>query len=246
MRFYLSFLSRNKTLISVFALFFSLNVVAQDRIVLKNNFQWFQYYTNIKLNENFSINADGGIRFIDGFSEKSQYVLRTGLGYHFNNNLKVAAGLAHLGFFTNNKLIISEIRPYQEILHRKSFNRIQISNRFRAEQRFFHRLEESNPESYFNHRFRYLLMFKIHMLDSKSGKQLLYLSLGNEVFFNLGERIDHNYFAGNRFLFGPGIYLYHNTQISLLYNNQWVNLNRPEAYSLEHVFWLRVIQNFGQ
>jgi len=121
-----------------FILFFFLkagNLVSQDKIISKENQQWFQYYNQTNINAKWSWLSDVGFRWRDGFQENSQYIVRTSIGYIINPSVRISSGFAHLGFFSSNKIQRFELRPYQEINVKNTFNKISISHRYRIEQR---------------------------------------------------------------------------------------------------------------
>ena len=104
-----------KILIAIFALIITSNVKAQDKTVKKIDQEWAQYYAGIKIAKAFTLSADGGYRFNKLFNDPSQYIVRAGLGYQLNSHMKVAAGFAHLGFYTSEKISKLEYRPYRRV-----------------------------------------------------------------------------------------------------------------------------------
>ncbi len=231
---------------AVCALFFFVfcSTYAQDRSVSQGNLQWFQYYSQIKLNEKWFLQTDGGYRWNDGFEEQTQYIVRTGAKYAINKKYGVGAGFAHLGFYADQNLVRIEFRPYQELSMNSSFGALGIDHRLRAEERFFKSVENGNDQaaSAFGLRFRYLIMASIPIckLSKTKPDQKLLLNVGNEVFIQLGSDGNETIFDQNRFLISPALQFNQNLAVSLTYNNQVAATTTANHYNHTHIIWVKV------
>lgn len=211
-----------------------------QKIVTNSDQQWIQYYQNLKLSPKWSILTDGGFRVKDAFSEKSQWIIRTGVGYQATANSRFGLGFANLGFFNGDTLTRLEYRPYQEAMLKHKFNRIGTSHRFRVEERFFQTLKPIGTTS-FNFRFRYQFNLSLPIWTSKNNpNRKLIFNIADEIFINAGKDIVYNVFNQNRLILGPQFKVNKGLGIQFVYNYQFFARNAPATYSNDHVFWLRI------
>ncbi|SDL29320.1 Protein of unknown function [Catalinimonas alkaloidigena] len=217
---------------------------AQQKDVVPSNQQWIQYYNQTKLSKQWTWMTDGGFRWRDQMRHPAQYVVRTGLGYRLHENIRVAAGMAHLGSYTNDRLRRIEWRPYQEIQSSHTYGRIDVVHRFRAEQRFLKTLAlaEAPATHSFNHRLRYRLMVTVPLLKLSARRPYpkLVLDVGDELFINLGRNIVYTVFDQNRLLIGPTLQLHENLDLALTYNHQFASTTTPGRYNRDGILWLGV------
>lgn len=218
----------------------------QKKEIIQENSQWIQYYNQSRLSEKWQVLFDAGYRWLDGFEERSQYIVRAGIGYQPFSKLRFAAGFAHLGFYSSGNLSKTEYRPYQEIAMANQLNKIGMSHRLRIEERFF---KEQNPNPFleansFNFRFRYLFMVGIPLFQftGNQGSELS-LHLGNEIFINAGPDIVNNVFDQNRLLVSPTYKLNEQFSFALTYNYTFAGTAQAGQYASLQVFWLQIKQN---
>jgi len=216
---------------------------AQEKSVARANQQWFQYYAQLKLNGKWSLLADGGYRWKDGFKESSQYIARTGVGYSIKPGVRLAAGLAHLGFYTDGELVRIEFRPYQEVLLKRKIASLSLTHRYRIEERFFNYINSSSetPNS-FNIRFRYSIMVAIPLfkLSKVQDDKAVILNIGNELFISAGQDIVHNVFNQNRLVISPSLKMSDQFTVSFTWNFQFASTSTPGQYVRTNVMWLQL------
>ncbi len=236
-----------KAIILIFLFGVSTIALAQSRNVKKSSQQWIQYYNQSKIGNKWTWSTDGGYRWNTFFSNRSQYIVRTGFGYQLNSSMKVSAGFAHLGFYTSEKLSKIEYRPYQEFAITNKYKNLGILYRLRIEERYFKNVLDGDiqPGHTFNFRFRYqcMLNFKMLKLSSANPDKALFINLGDEIFINAGKKVVYNVLDQNRFLVGPSISFSKNLSIGVTYNSQFAALNAPNSYSHADVLWLIIRQN---
>jgi hypothetical protein len=240
---------QRKIIIIFLLLCVSMIAVAQQKTVKHGNQQWVQYYGQAKLGEKFTLQADGGYRAADGFKTSVQYIARAGMAYSITPQIQVAAGFANLGFYASGKINKREFRPYEELLIKNTFKRFQITHRYRIEERFFNLVSDGKIErpGTFNFRFRYLMMAAIPLFKlSKSNNNAQFLlNIGDEIFFNAGEKIVYNVFDQNRLIISPTLQCNKNFSISFTWNNQFASANSPATYNHTNVLWLQVRQTLN-
>lgn len=132
------------------------------------------------------------------------------LGYGFIKSKPYIIG-------TNDKGSIDEHRIYQQYSTKQSFNRVNITHRYRIEERFI--------EDDFKLRFRYFLSFNIPINKKEMIKNAVYISAYNEVFLS-GEK---PIFDRNRIYGGLGYVINKNFRVETAIMTQvFENKNRPQ------------------
>ncbi|MDW7695784.1 DUF2490 domain-containing protein [Flammeovirgaceae bacterium SG7u.111] len=233
------------TTLTVVLLCTTVSLFAQPTKQVKyGNVQWLQYYNQTNISENWSLLVDGGYRWSEQFSASSQYVARAAAGYYLTDDIRIATGVAHLGFYSDGEVNRTEIRPYQELRIRQKLNRIGFNNRLRLEQRFFHikATKEAKASDSFNYRFRYRFQFAIPLVKSFPNQpdQALSLQLGDEIFLNAGNEVVYNIFDQNRILLGTTYKVSPHLAFSFTYSNTFVAKNIAETYTHLDIFWVGI------
>lgn len=171
---------------------------------------WLIYIGNKKLDSKWNIHNEIQYRNYDAIGDLEQLLLRTGLGYTFNeskNNVLLGYGYILSENYINNsdeKVSINEHRIFQQFTSSNNIGKIKLSHRYRFEQRFV--------ESDFKLRFRYFLSLNIPL----SASNKFYFSAYNEIFLNTQSSI----FDRNRVYGGLGYKLNNSIRLELGYMTQ--------------------------
>lgn len=212
-----------------------------------SNEQWFQYYNQTKLNNKWTWLIDGSYRRKDNFSELSQYLIRTGIGYSINKDVKINAGIAHFGFVSSEQLSKVEFRPYQEVIVKNKLKKISLNHRFRVEQRYFYPVINGDLQnlSTFNFRYRYALIASIPLFNfsKENPDKKLLLNIGDELFINSGKDIVYNIFDQNRILISPTIQFNKKLSIAITWNEIYATTTLANTYKKTHVLWIQIKHN---
>lgn len=221
------------------------NFVMAQKVIHHSSQQWIQYYTQIKVSQRWSINADAGFRWKDG--NKLQYIGRTGINYQVNSKLRIGGGVATTGSYQGENLSKVEFRPYQEIFAPINDKKVAITSRFRMEERFFKNRLEIPVTHEFNFRFRYQLSFSIPIatLSKRDDSKQLSLTLSDEIFINAGKDIVYNALDRNRLLIGPSISISRQMMVSASYMYQFAQKNSAAQYDSDNVLWFTVRHNLN-
>lgn len=187
---------------------------------------------------------DGGVRFRNGFEEKSQYIIRTGARYVLIPRVNFTLGMAHLGFYVNDELREIELRPYQEVMLINDYGKVEVAHRIRVEERFFKSVQQGKilDEKNYNFRFRYrfLVNIPIFELSSASPDRRLWLNIGNEILLNGGQQVVTDIFDQNRFLVGVTVSVLDNLEAVATYNHQLGSSPIPDQYKQTYILWIGV------
>lgn len=220
---------------------------AQQKQITQSNQQWFHYYTQLPLNGKWTFRADFGYRWREGFEQRSQYIIRSGIAYAFSTKMRLTLGLAQLGFYNSEAEINRlELRPYQEFSLRSFHNKVWIGHRYRLEERIFYPVENGNAQAaqalVFRFRYRFLLGIPLFALSAKSDAPSVSLEVGDEILLSAGRDIVHNVFNQNRILVSPVLKLSPDLKIAFTYHGMLASTRELGQFQFRHIFWLQVKQ----
>lgn len=174
---------------------------------------WLIYFGNKKLNKKWNIHNEVQYRNYNAIGDLEQLLLRTGLGYTFNEGHSNA--LMGYGYIlsenyvdgTDIKVSVNEHRVFQQFITKQKIGKVGLSHRYRFEQRFI--------ESNFKMRFRYFLSINVPLTNKE--KNNYYVSGYNEIFLNTESPV----FDRNRLYFGLGLKFTENLKLEMGYMNQF-------------------------
>ncbi len=176
---------------------------------------WLIYIGNKKINEKWNIHNEVQYRSYNAFSDLEQLLLRTGLGYTFNdgkNNALLGYGYILSENYPQNggeKVTVNENRIFQQFTIKDKIGTVKLLHRYRFEQRFV--------ESDFKMRFRYFLAINIPIINKDQEKNMIYISAYDEIFLNTTSPV----FDRNRLYGGIGYTMNTNMRFELGYMNQF-------------------------
>jgi hypothetical protein len=159
---------------------------------------WLIYIGSKMLNNKCNVHNEVQYRSYDAIGDLEQLLLRTGLGYSFNENKQnVLLGYGYIlseNYINNTdeKVCVNEHRIFQQFISKQQMGSVKLSHRYRFEQRFV--------ESDFKLRFRYFLSLNIPFNKKETINNTFYLSAYNEIFLNTKTSI----FDRNRVYAGLG------------------------------------------
>jgi hypothetical protein len=185
---------------------------------------WLIYIGNNKLNSKWNIHNEIQYRNYNTIGDLEQLLIRTGLGYTFNdkkNNVLLGYGyILSENYISNsdNKATINEHRIFQQFTASQTFGKVKLGHRYRFEQRFV--------ESDFKMRFRYFLSLNIPINIMQNNKY--YLSAYNEIFLNTKTSI----FDRNRLYGGIGYNINTAIRIEVGYMNQFFERSSKDQLNI--------------
>tara|TARA_R110002049_G_scaffold134400_1_gene293864 strand:- start:1170 stop:1838 length:669 start_codon:yes stop_codon:yes gene_type:complete len=187
---------------------------------------WLIYIGNKKLKNNWNIHNEVQYRNYNAIGDLEQLLLRTGLGYSFNenkNNILLGYGYIlsenYIGN-TDDKVSVNEHRIFQQFTSKQNIGAVKLNHRYRFEQRFV--------ETDFKMRFRYFLGLNIPLSNKEKTKNKYYVSAYNEIFLNTKTSI----FDRNRVYAGLGYNLNKSIRIEAGYMNQFFETNSRDQFNI--------------
>ena len=217
-------MKKNSSKISLIVLLFALtlpNFVQSQESDFGN---WLIYIGNKKLNQKWNLHNEVQYRNYNAIGDLEQLLLRTGLGYTFNenkNNILLGYGYIlsenYVGD-TDDKISVNEHRIFQQFTSKQNIGSVKLNHRYRFEQRFV--------ESDFKMRFRYFLGLNIPL--NNNDKNNYYFSAYNEIFLNTESAI----FDRNRVFGGIGYHLNKNIRFEIGYMNQFFETESRDQFNI--------------
>jgi len=172
--------------------------MAQTRNTSYDKQWWLRYYSRLEFSDKWNLITEIDNRRFFQPDRQNTFLVRMQLHFNFIRKVSLGGGVS---YFVQNQnlgesgfLSVPEIRPHQELNIKQSIGKINISHRYKIEERFIRNMQAGKlADGYrFNFRFRYQLGLDI-MIAKK-----LKLRVFNEILLNAGKSIQYNFFDQNR------------------------------------------------
>lgn len=185
---------------------------------------WLIYIGSKQVNERWNIHSEVQYRNYNAVGNLEQLLLRTGIGYTFNENK--SNFLLGYGYIlsenyisdTDNKVSVNEHRIFQQFISKQSIGMVSLNHRYRFEQRFI--------EDDFKLRSRYFLSINVPFSKKETNK--FYFSAYNEIFLNTESAV----FDRNRLYGGLGFKVNKNIKVEAGYMNQFFETNSRDQINI--------------
>ena len=211
---------------SVFYLFlFLMNVPAFSQSPSGTTGSWLMCFNQTRLHDKWSIHAEAQYRSFETTPNIEQLLLRGGINYHINNAAYASIGYAYVTNYAFDKEQLSgvqvfENRIWQQFLMRNTLGRGLFEHRYRLEQRTI----QSNNNSRYLDRIRYLFRVTVPLNKKEIKKNTLFLSFYDEIFINLTS----SPYDRNRLYGAIGYQFLPNANIQIGYLAQTVNITTKQ------------------
>jgi hypothetical protein len=207
--------------ISILFLLLVFNNTLKSQTVHQNT-GWLFLMNSTKLNDKWGAHFDLLVRSSDEFQNVRNLLIRPGLTYFFNGSNNLTLGYLFTQTYTPGAESITENRAWEQFIHTHKIKSINVSHRFRLEQRF---IEKIAGDDVFAQRLRYFVRFLIpFQKNAKVFEKGLFAAVQNEVFFNVQNKdvVNNTFFDQNRAYLALGYRLQKRIDIEAGYMNQAV------------------------
>ncbi|KUG06567.1 hypothetical protein ASU33_04255 [Solirubrum puertoriconensis] len=215
------------------------------RIADNNRHLWLVYNGSVRLSERWGVYTEAQIRRASFGSNPQQNLIRGAVDYHVSKNLMLSGGYAYQKSFPYGDFPAAgrspENRIYQQVVLRDTDGRVQVQHRYRLEQRWIRRPNESDFT--YSNRARYQLRLALPLFGREMKPGMPYLVASDEIFVAFGKNVRSNIFDQNRLYGGFG---YQASKLLTLeggYLHQLVQQGSGRVLEHNHTLQLSVVLN---
>lgn len=185
---------------------------------------WLFLMNTTKFNDKWGMHVDVQLRSQDKWDGLRHVLVRPGLTYYFNNNSDLTLGYLYtptmLKLAGQPDLSLTEHRIWQQYIYKHKLGNVNLSHRFRLEQRF---IERNASEDLFAQRARYFIRGIIPLKKSESTfENGVFIAVQNELFLNVQSKAELNgaVFDQNRAYAAAGYRVNKKMDMEIGYMNQ--------------------------
>jgi hypothetical protein len=183
-----------------------------QRETFTNTNAWFVFNADVALNERWGVLFDASARRSGPVDQAMANFVRGGLAYELNDNVRVAVGANWSRTYPYGELPsdypVTERRLWQQAVVSHAIGRLDLTHRYRLEQRFRGRRDDPDVDHIDrwerSERFRYQLKGTLPLSGDNIEPGEAYLSASNELFIGIGRNVQYNIFDQNRATFSVG------------------------------------------
>ncbi|MEH6306968.1 DUF2490 domain-containing protein [Olivibacter sp. CPCC 100613] len=198
---------------------------------------WYAWFNNIKFNTKWGLNNDIQFRAGKDWGENSLFLIRPGVNYYVKANQTASAGYATTIIthqLTGGQQRLTEHRIWEQYIITGEVFNIPVQHRFRLEQRFLKRPDET----VFTQRARYFIrgIIPVNSPLKQAFSKGCFFALQNELFFNIQNKnnVNGSLFDQNRAYAAFGYRFSSKYDVELGYMNQFSKRN-TQANLLNHI-----------
>lgn len=220
---------------------------ATGRVLDHNAIGWFTYNGDHPISPDWAVHTEAQWRRTRLGLSRQQLLLRLGVVYRLSEQVQVSGGYTNFTTYPYGDYPTADLgqatpehRAYEDITLGAAYGRLQLTHRFRLEQRWLGQLVETNPkqvESWeYQHRARYQVGGELPLQGPSIDDGELYVNFFDELFIGFGSNVGRNVFNQNRLSGGLGYQLRNNWKLELNYLNQWTQHAEPTPNTQQSVF----------
>ena len=186
------------------------------------NTGWLFLMNSSKFNDKWGAHFDLQLRSSDEFKNVRNLLIRPGITYHFNSANNLTLGYLFTQTYTPGAASITEHRSWEQFIRTHKIKTVNVSHRFRLEQRF---IEKIAADDVFAQRLRYFVRFLVPLKkDVQTFEQGFFVAIQNEIFLNVQnkEGVNNSLFDQNRAYGALGYRIQKKIDIEAGYMNQAV------------------------
>ncbi len=217
---------------------------------------WTGYFNQTRFSKKWGGWLDFQLRTANHFVNNiSQMIIRPGITYYNNEEMKLTAGYAYVMNFSNgqkNQTGQPEHRLWQQLQWLTKFSKVRTTQRFRLEERYRKKSATDSTiaqQYHFNYRLRYQFQLQIPLAHFTTSKRDFSFILSDELFVNFGKQILYNYFDQNRFFAGFSYQLNPHDNLQLGYMNLFQQLSKGSDFrslQVARIYYLHNIDLQGK
>ncbi len=237
-----------KNLIFIILMLLANIAVAQSPRISTNNANgWFMYIGDHKVSEKWGVHLEAQWRAHNIIIDKQQLLLRTGVNYHFSPQAFATVGYCFVETYPYGEFPVKSAYPehriWEQVQLRNVYNRFEVVNRFRLEQRWLKLPINqggiySPGDAVFQNRVRIFNRVSIPFKGKTINDKSLYLSIYDEVMINFGKHVAFNIFDQNRAYIALGYKIPKVGRLEVGFLEQ--TLLKPDGIKVEHNHTLQV------
>ena len=230
-----------KVTIFMFFLLTGFQVLGQEKSTQSLQQIWTGYFNQTRISDKWGLWFDAQLRTMNEFVEElSTTIVRPGITYYVNDNLKLTAGYGYISHYPQGSftLIIPEHRPWQQVQWHTKYGQNRTMQYLRLEERFRRKVTPDSTHfsgHNFNWRLRYNFLWQIPLTKKDIGKGGLSVILNDEAHIAFGKEVVYNYFDQNRFFAGFGYHLNSHDNLQFGYMNIFQQFATGNRYRSNHV-----------
>lgn len=205
----------------LFLFLFAFNNLLKAQTVHQNT-GWLFLMNTSKFSDKWGAHFDLQIRSSDEFKNVRNLLVRPGVTYYFNGSNNLTVGYLFTQTYTPGIESITENRAWEQFIHTHKIQRVNVSHRFRLEQRF---IEKIAADDVFAQRLRYFVRFLIPLKkEAQAFEKGFFAAVQNEVFLNIQNKdvTNNSFFDQNRAYVALGYRLQKKIDLEIGYMNQAV------------------------
>lgn len=234
--FYTMYLQLNKYL-SLLFLFLSFNAAAQrTREVQPQNHFWTSINSQVRISNNVFLVGDFHVRRTNYLKNNNFYYTRLGAGYNITKNLSVSLSGGHMWLANKTattELFVNENRLVQQVQLTQPLGRVQLSQRFRLEERWIQKVVNNELTDSYRYSTRYRYQLGLNIPLSKN-KYVPSIALSDELLLQTGKDIVYNNFDQNRLFAGIKQQITPSFAFDFGYMHVWQQRLSGYQYNLNH------------
>jgi len=235
---------------SSLVIFFCTIANAQTKQTASVQQVWLGYFNQTRINDKWGMWADLHLRSKEDFIDDiSQSIVRIGLTYYLQDDIKLTAGYAWVNHFPaegHEDISQPEHRAWQQVQWHSRYPKLRLMQWFRLEERWRRKIldDDNLADGYtFNYRIRYNFFAQFPLSRKRFQPNTLSFAVNNEVHINFGKEIVNNYFDQNRFFLGFNYHVNQHDNLQFGYMNVFQQLPAGNRYRSGHVLRLFYFHN---
>jgi hypothetical protein len=163
---------------------------------------WFTWAGDVAFDPRWGFEWDGSLRRSGPLDEWQQILVRGSVRYTLASGARIGVGLGRNEAFPFGELPIDHRRPewriFEQLTLTQSVSRVQVTHRYRNEQRWVGFLNGSAGTERYDwvrtNRTRYLIRGSIPLQGPQADVGEWYTNLSTELFLNWGSQVQNNVF----------------------------------------------------